>query len=396
MSSNSTKYGAVSILVHWLIALATTVLLGLGLYLHASPTTTDERAFLSDLHISLGLTTAALVLFAIMLRLAIKGPPYPESAPRWRQLAGAWLHVLIYLGLIVIAVSGYLRLVFAGAPINLWAAPLPPWGEPNDQYAEWCAQAHEIAAYGLCVLIVAHIALVTANSIMHRGFSRRMLLGDGVASELVPASELKADDGGKIARDLARKMRFLGWAGFWLQFIFAFLSALLLQFATAGRALSAVTSSLGDAIYWSGCALVFLLLTCALSFYYTGRAKRLAANPERYLGGREGSGFWYLRAGMIFGLLGVLSSFGGVALSIILLIAKTVSQPPGIAITDPTKIIRALDVFVLLMSFLLLMAHFIGGGISLWLRIAFAKARMKYGAAKQQAADEAKSPSVVI
>jgi len=43
MSSNSTKYGAVSILVHWLIALATTVLLGLGLYLHASPTTTDER-----------------------------------------------------------------------------------------------------------------------------------------------------------------------------------------------------------------------------------------------------------------------------------------------------------------------------------------------------------------
>ena len=48
------------------------------------------------------------------------------------------------------------------------------------------------------------------------------------------------------------------------------------------------------------------------------------------------------------------------------LIAKTVSQPPGIAITDPTKIIRALDVFVLLMSFLLLMAHFIGGGIERW------------------------------
>ena len=87
-------------------------------------------------------------------------------------------------------------------------------------------------------------------------------------------------------------------------------------------------------------------------------------------------------------MTGVMLSFVGVALSITLLIAKTVSQPPGIAITDPSKIIRALDVFVLLMSFLLLLAHFIGAAIAMWLQRAVAKARIRYAAATVMAAIE--------
>jgi len=65
----------------------------------------------------------------------------------------------------------------------------------------------------------------------------------------------------------------------------------------------------------------------------------------------------------------------GVALSVALLIGKTVSQPPGIAITDPNKIIRALDVFVLMANFNLLFAHFIGFAITAWLSVSALKAR---------------------
>jgi Protein of unknown function (DUF3611) len=50
-------------------------------------------------------------------------------------------------------------------------------------------------------------------------------------------------------------------------------------------------------------------------------------------------------------------------------LVKTVSQPPGIAITDPSKIVRALDVFILIVNFDLLVAHFIGVGTALWLII---------------------------
>ena len=228
-------------------------------------------------------------------------------------------------------------------------------------------------------------ALVIANSFAYPGFASRMLPGKSQAPEGgVPALRMSSPAGNKIGQRLAGQMRLLGWIKFWIQFVLAFLSALLLQFATSGRALSAATAGMGDAIYWSGCALVLLFLTCALAYHYTRRARKIALAPERFLGGKRGSGLWFLYAGMTLGFLGVFLSFIGVALSISLLIAKTVSQPPGIAITDPTKIIRALDVFVLLMSFILLLGHFIGVGVSVWLRIAVARARFQYQPATQR------------
>ena len=45
MDSNLTRYGVFSILIHWLLALATAALLGLGWYLRFSPATADEQAF---------------------------------------------------------------------------------------------------------------------------------------------------------------------------------------------------------------------------------------------------------------------------------------------------------------------------------------------------------------
>ncbi|MGC8713440.1 MAG: DUF3611 family protein, partial [Leptodesmis sp.] len=49
------------------------------------------------------------------------------------------------------------------------------------------------------------------------------------------------------------------------------------------------------------------------------------------------------------------------------LLAKTVSQPPGVAIVDPNKIVRALDVFVVLANLTLIAAHLAGTVIAFWL-----------------------------
>jgi cytochrome b561 len=379
MKSILARYGLFPILIHWLLALATAALLGLGWYLHSSPTTTDERAVLADVHVSLGLTTVALLVLAILSRLLFGAPAYPTETPRWRRLIGAWVNALIYLALAAVAASGYLRQIFTASPVLFWGTPLPSWGELDDRLADLFANAHEIGAFALAGLVVLHIGLVITNSFAYPGFASRMAPGKSEAPEDgVPALRMSGPSGDKIGLRLAGQMRLLGWIKFWIQFVLAFLSALLLQFATSGRALSAAKAGIGDAIYWSGCALALLFLTCALAYHYTRRARRIALAPERYLGGKRGSGLWFLHAGITFGFLGVFLSFIGVALSISLLIAKTVSQPPGIAITDPTKIIRALDVFVLLMSFILLLAHFVGVGISLWLRIAVARARIEY------------------
>ena len=181
-----------------------------------------------------------------------------------------------------------------------------------------------------------------------------------------------------MAQRLAKDLRLFGWIEFWIQFVFAFLSALLLAFATSGRAFSPGSVGFSDGIYWGGWGFLLLCFTALLAFYYTRAAKKIILRPDSYFTRKLRTAFWFLRMGILIGFLGVFISFTGVGLSLSLLIAKTVSQPPGIAITDPNKIIRALDVFVLLVNFILLMAHFIGTSITLWLSIDAAKVRLEY------------------
>jgi cytochrome b561 len=363
------KHGLNFTLSHWLMAFLTLALLGLGWRAQYLPMNGDERALIDQLHISFGLTAAAVLVVLVALQIRSHDRAPPKGSSHWSDAAGAWLSIIAFLLLAVLIASGCLRLAYAGETLEFWGLPLPAFGEPNDHIVDLAAHVHNISAVALAVVLIAHGGVAVAKAL-------RPVPTAHVAG--FPAALAADSYGDRIARDFSRKMTLFGWIGFWLQFIFAFLCALLLQIATAGRMLSAVNVSAGDALYWSGCALFLLLLTCGLSFYYTRQAHWVAADPHYYFGRVPGPTLWYFSAGIFLGVLGVLSSFGGVALSIVLLIAKTVSQPPGIAITDPSKIIRALDVFILLMSFLLLMAHFIGFGVSLWLRVSVAGARLRY------------------
>ena len=53
-----------------------------------------------------------------------------------------------------------------------------------------------------------------------------------------------------VGQGLAKNLRLFGWIEFWLQVVFAVFTALLLEFATSGRAFSPGAAGFGDAIYW--------------------------------------------------------------------------------------------------------------------------------------------------
>jgi hypothetical protein len=149
-----------------------------------------------------------------------------------------------------------------------------------------------------------------------------------------------------------------------------------LQFAASGQAISPGGVWSGDATSWGVAALALLCFSDLLAFLYTCAANKISSTPEDYVK-KVADASWLLGMGVVAGSIGIIISFVGVALSIVLLVAKTVSQPPGIAITDPNKIIRALDIFALLANFNLLGAHFIATGIALWLSVLAARTRFK-------------------
>lgn len=383
MRSNIARYSFSFVLVHWALALISAALLGLGWYIQYIQPTAPERSSLLDLHMSLGITSAIVITILLFLQIIFKRSLFPNEFKIWRRVLARTLYLFIYASFILMLISGYLQAVFSATPIRFWGAPMPVWGAADPMLAEYSIEVHRITAFILAGLIIIHACISIINIFKRPGIVAPEAPPEAQESHELVVREAKSLIADRIAQGLAKILRLFGWIGFWLQFVFALISALLLAFATSGRTFSPGSTGFGDGIYLAGYAFLLLCFAVLLAFYYTRLAKMVASKPDSYLSQKNKAAFWLLGAGVLIGLLGILISFSGVALSITLLIAKTVSQPPGIAITDPNKIIRALDVFVLLVNFILLMAHFIGTGLTLLLSLMASKARFEYVAVSE-------------
>lgn len=161
--------------------------------------------------------------------------------------------------------------------------------------------------------------------------------------------------------------RLVGWIAFWIELGLAVASALALLFAISGRNFSTESNAgLGFGIFWAVCGLVALLFNVFLAFRYTRLGKRLLS-PNLSLHPSKADTMKVLELGAIVSLVGIFLSLLGAGATVGVLVAKSVSQPPGVAITDPYKIIRALDVFVEVANINGIAAHFVGTAASLGL-----------------------------
>ncbi len=352
--------------IFWLFVGFCAAAFALGWSLDHAPIDPAARADLSNLHISLGLTAAALLLVQFLLGLALYIYRGGGGSRSGREIAGFWLRQLVYLAFVVAAGAAVLAVASRGEQMSFWGQPLPLWDLSEHSLSEPLQRAHVYAAYAFAAAVLAYAAFII--------FDRLFPTGDvGALEPFIPTSAT-----GFIAEGLARSFRFFGGAAFWLELFLGVISAVLLGFGFAGRTVSPGGPVFGDAIYWAAGALGILVLTTFFAFKYMKTARRIRNDPARYLSRDRRWTFWFVVVGALLSVLGLLDSFVGVGLSVALLVGKTMSQPPGIAITDPTKIIRALDIFVLLVNFSVLFAHFVGFGVAAWLRISSLQARHQY------------------
>lgn len=183
---------------------------------------------------------------------------------------------------------------------------------------------------------------------------------------------------------VANILRLVGWAGVWVQLVFAAASALFLILAISGRNFNqaiapatqvvpgvGVSNSLGQAIpgigiFWAIAGILVLLFNVTLAFRQTRFAKRLR-HPDPRIHPRKEQIMQALRLGIIVGLVGMLLTILGGGASLGMLLAKSIAQPQGVAIYDPNRIIRSLDVFIAMANMNGITAHFIATVASLGL-----------------------------
>src|SRR6218665_1906729 len=169
------RYGAVAIALHWLLALAIVGAFGVGLYMAGLPFSMT-RLKLYNWHKWAGVAILALSAARLLWRLKNK-PPADLPAPDWQIKAAHLTHGALYVLFFAVPLAGWAYSSAAGFPI-VWfgVLPLPDFVPVDKGLAEIMKQAHKLLAYGLAVLVLAHLGAALKHHFVDRdGLLLRML-----------------------------------------------------------------------------------------------------------------------------------------------------------------------------------------------------------------------------
>ncbi|WP_405631735.1 cytochrome b [Pseudoalteromonas sp. Ld20] len=151
------SYGLVTIVLHWLMALIVIGLFGLGLYMVELTYYDSWYRGSMDLHKSIGITLAALLIFRLAWRVMSTQPKPVEGSSKVVNKVAHFAHLLIYMLLIGIVISGYLISTADGRAIEVFTLfSIPAIDLSVENQADIAGKVHYWAACSLIGLVTLH------------------------------------------------------------------------------------------------------------------------------------------------------------------------------------------------------------------------------------------------
>jgi len=167
-------YGTGARLFHWVIAVMVLVQIPIGIAMLSEPLSRFADP-LFVMHKGGGAVLLVLVLARIGWRLTHRPPPFPDFVPARERPIAAATHVALYGLLLAMVVSGYVRTVGDGYPIELLdALGVPPLIPLMPHVATVALVVHQFAVIGLVALMAVHVSavlrhhLIEGNAILSR------------------------------------------------------------------------------------------------------------------------------------------------------------------------------------------------------------------------------------
>jgi cytochrome b561 len=171
------RYGVVSRLFHWVTVLLVLVMIPVGLtMIQAIPRPVQDPLFI--LHKAIGPIVFVVVVLRLIWRAFNPPPPLPADMPRWQRIAARTVHALLYVCLLVMPITGYVRVTTGGFPLEfLQALGIPPLFAKNEPVGEVFSTIHAITVTLLLILIAMHVGAAAYHGLVRR---------DGVFSRMWP------------------------------------------------------------------------------------------------------------------------------------------------------------------------------------------------------------------
>ena len=169
-------YTYTAISLHWLMVLLVFVTFPVGVIMHDLALSPNKLRLMSY-HKWLGVTVFILVLVRLIWRATHKPAPLLDNMPQWQKMAAHGVHVLLYMLLVAIPLSGWLMSSAKGfQTVYLGLLPLPDLLDKDKVLADALSALHEVLNITLLVLVVSHVAAALKHHFVDRdGTLARML-----------------------------------------------------------------------------------------------------------------------------------------------------------------------------------------------------------------------------
>lgn len=166
--NNKERYGALSIALHWLMALLLIAVYGCMNLREFYPEGGSVEQYLAKWHTMLGLFVLVLLAIRVLVLFAGEHPKNQADTPNWRARSARWMHLALYAFMLVMPLLGWLLLSAQGEEIPYFGINLPPLIAKSASVAEWMEEIHEVGGTIGYILIGMH----TAAALYHHYFLR--------------------------------------------------------------------------------------------------------------------------------------------------------------------------------------------------------------------------------
>lgn len=176
--NSARRYGLLSILLHWGVALAVFGLFGLGLWMVGLDYYSSWYRRAPDLHKGIGILLFLAMLLRLLWRFVSPPPPALANYSALTRVGAALAHGLLYLGLFALMFSGYLISTADGRAIEVFGwFSVPATLSGLEGQEDIAGVVHLWLAWGLIGLVVVHALAAFKHHFIDRDATLSRMLG---------------------------------------------------------------------------------------------------------------------------------------------------------------------------------------------------------------------------
>lgn len=164
--SKPARYHPLLVIIHWLSALLVGTMLLVGMFMLKQMPNTEAKIPSLAIHMATGIAILLLTALRVVVRLSTRLPAPARTGSAFLDVVGRVTHVLLYVGMIGMGISGLGVASQAGLFASVFersGAPLP-----EDFFSFPARYGHGYLALGLLALVGLHIGAALYHQFIRR------------------------------------------------------------------------------------------------------------------------------------------------------------------------------------------------------------------------------------